>query len=358
MFKFYDLYSVLSIAVGNTDEYTLPKDIDLEGLYELSKRQGVAALAFDGLMRLYELYPGLQLPWDKQLRRDWFGTVVGMEVSYEKVTDTLNDLSDLYASNNIRMLLLKGWGLSKYYPIPAHRPLGDIDIYLFGKQKEADALIQEKKGIKVRKDKEHHTVFKYDGFTVENHYDFINTKIRRSGRSFDNLLKTMVGESGYKMSGSFYLPGARFNMLFLMKHMSGHFASEGIVLRHVLDWALFVRAESASLDWESFFDICHKYNTHKFISCINAICVDYLGFNSSLFPVETRDSDLEERVLNDIMNFEQEKRPRNKVAELVFKTCKWFRTRWKQRICYNDSAISSFWTSVLANLREPIVDNS
>lgn len=36
------------------------------------------------------------------------------------------------------MMVLKGYGLSLNYLKPSHRPCGDIDIWLFGKQKEAD----------------------------------------------------------------------------------------------------------------------------------------------------------------------------------------------------------------------------
>ena len=33
-------------------------------------------------------------------------------------------------SIEVRMLLLKGYGLSKYYPVPSLCLVGDIDIYL------------------------------------------------------------------------------------------------------------------------------------------------------------------------------------------------------------------------------------
>jgi hypothetical protein len=248
------------------------------------------------------------------------------------------------------MMLLKGVGLSQYYPVPAHRPTGDIDVYLFGKQKEADRLITGQLGIKVKTTVEHHTVFSFEGTTVENHYDFINTKIRKSGRSFEALLKGMVGKPLKRIQDNVFIPSPQFNMLFLMKHMSGHFASEGISLRHVLDWALFVKNEADNLDWTAFYDVCREYNTDRFVSCINAVCADYLGFAPSLFPVKIADKDLEQRVFNDIMSHKKEQRPQGFVSESLFRLRKWFRTRWKQRICYRDSFFSSFWTSVTSSL--------
>lgn len=78
------------------------------------------------------------------------------------------------------MMLLKGYGLSKYWPIPNHRPTGDIDIYLMylnseGKEKSrpawecADKLMTEKFGILVDNSHHHHSVFTYKGIMVENH---------------------------------------------------------------------------------------------------------------------------------------------------------------------------------------------
>lgn len=61
------------------------------------------------------------------------------------------------------MMVLKGYGLSKNYPVPNHRPCGDMDIYLFGDQEKADKLIAEELGIKIDNSHHHHTVFQFQG---------------------------------------------------------------------------------------------------------------------------------------------------------------------------------------------------
>lgn len=50
-------------------------------------------------------------------------------------------MAAVFAENGIRLLLLKGLGLSRNYPVPAHRECGDIDIYLFGASDEGDRLL-------------------------------------------------------------------------------------------------------------------------------------------------------------------------------------------------------------------------
>ncbi len=79
------------------------------------------------------------------------------------------------------------------YPNPAHRPCGDIDIWLYGEQEKGDKLLQ-KKGIAIDSSHHHHTVFHVNGVMVENHYDFINIHAHLSSRTLEQeLLKDVCG---------------------------------------------------------------------------------------------------------------------------------------------------------------------
>lgn len=76
-------------------------------------------------------------------------------------------------------MVLKGYACSIDWPKPEHRPCGDIDIWLFGKQKEADAALAASpkfhdSSFKIDSSHHHHTVFDWCSFSVENHYDFVN----------------------------------------------------------------------------------------------------------------------------------------------------------------------------------------
>lgn len=348
------LLLLIRLALGTETTVEVPVNVDWPKVIDYAERHGLSAIAWDGLQRIYESNPRLELDLDrpslKQQKYDWFGLVLSVEQAYEKHIRAIKGLADFYSLYGIKMMLLKGVGLSQYYPIPSHRPSGDVDIYLYGRYAEGDLLVSQELGIQVNDSSEHHTKFVFRGLSVENHYDFINTKVRRSGSSFDLLLKSIVEESSYLWKGGIYLPGPELNALFLMKHMAGHFSSEGITLRHVLDWALFVKSNYEEVNWEEFLEICYKYNTYKFVSGINSICIDYLGFDSQCFPKMKRDSELEVRILGDILGYSRESRPKGRIKETGFKIAKWWDTRWKQRICYPDSLWSSFWTSVSFNL--------
>lgn len=43
-------------------------------------------------------------------------------------------------------------------------------------------------GFKVDNSHHHHTVFQWQGFTVENHYDFVNVHVHESSRELESIL--------------------------------------------------------------------------------------------------------------------------------------------------------------------------
>ena len=67
----------------------------------------------------------------------WIGNVLqGYENRFELYCHTIADLANFYNSQNIKMMVLKGYACSLDWPKPEHRPCGDIDIWQFGQQKD------------------------------------------------------------------------------------------------------------------------------------------------------------------------------------------------------------------------------
>ena len=132
--------------------------------------QGVLGLCFETIESLKE-----ECRPPKPLLMRWIGGVVNLENSYKSYRSVLIHLADLYGAEDIKTLLLKGYGLSLFWPRPEHRPCGDIDCYNFGKHKLADDLIRAKYGIQIDSSHHKHSVFTFEGVMVENHYEFLNS---------------------------------------------------------------------------------------------------------------------------------------------------------------------------------------
>jgi hypothetical protein len=133
------------------------------------------------------------------------------------------------------MMVLKGYACSLDWPKPDHRPCGDIDIWQFGKQVEADAAVAKEKGIKIDNSHHHHTVFWWGDFMVENHYDFINVHHHKGNVELEKEFKQLafddthfVDVNGEKV----YLPSPNLHALFLIKHAMTDFTS-------FFQWSMF-----------------------------------------------------------------------------------------------------------------------
>ena len=191
------LFSLLRAALGNEAVGALPSDIDWQEVIDLSFDQGVAAIAVDGIgkatkTKTAEALETLDSPELEDLKYEWFGSVFQAEEDYKKYVEDIASLAKAYSEAGIEMMVLKGYGLSLNYPVPAHRPVGDVDVYLSDWRK-GDEVIR-RKGIAIDYSHHHHSVFNWNGQMVENHYDIVNRYAGKSGRMEDDMFKRLATE--------------------------------------------------------------------------------------------------------------------------------------------------------------------
>lgn len=324
-----------------------------KNIFRITAAQGVLALVYDAIQRL----PQEQQP-PKEILLPWAINTDKIEHDYAYRLKALEELAKYYASHSIPVLLLKGAGVASYYPIPAHRPCGDIDIYLYGKQREADDLMRRELNTAISNDTHHHTVFFFKGVMVENHFDFLNIWSHRSNRRLEVDLRRLSSEQGEKMvvgTQSVNLPSPNLNALFLMRHMAIHFATAEIGLRHLVDWAAFLKAEGAKVDWLMIRAIYRRERMECFADAVTGICVDFLGVPKEMTYDYESDKALQLVVLRETFRPSfAEKHPKVGVFVTVwFKLRRWWANRWKHRMVYRDSLIGSFLWLCWAHLIRP-----
>lgn len=311
--------------------------------------QGVAGICFEA----FEMLEKTCRP-PKFLLMEWYGKVKLHEYFYKQHKEALEHLAQFYSREGVRMLLLKGYGLSLFWPTPEHRPVGDIDCYNFGQQKHADKRISEEYGITIDNSHHKHSVFKFEDTMVENHYSFLNVHGHRSTAEIERILEGEVKEGcteDRELKNVWY-PSVRFNSLYLLRHSAEHFASVDINLRQVLDWGFFVRANK--MDWDWLLCRLEQMGMRRYLAVLNAICVRHLGFDASLFPVLEIDERLVERCLNDILSPEfQKERHRNALAEIAYRFKRWNANRWKHDMVYKESIWQSFCSQVWSHVLKP-----
>ena len=115
----------------------------------LADKQGVPAIAIDGMQRLYDIY-GKKLKAVSETPTEWSQWVfecVGTMTQYEQMSQTqrkiISELSERWAKDGIRMMVFKGQANASFYPVPGHRATGDIDCWLFGDADKGDDVLKE-----------------------------------------------------------------------------------------------------------------------------------------------------------------------------------------------------------------------
>lgn len=340
------LLHLLRLSLGNESVGQLTNSVDWNALMDLSFNQGVSTIAFDGLQS-----SGIDIP--EETKYEWLGQQLQQESEYDIYRKAISELAKFYANQGIKMMLLKGYGLSLNWPLPNHRPVGDIDVYFFGLWDFADQIVEKKLGIKVDRTHHHHTVFSFNGFSVENHYDFINVAAHKESAAIEKRLKELAEESiETQIDGvKFFLPSANFNAIFLIRHAGAHFAGEKITLRQLLDWGLFIDKHTEDVDWETVLPFIREMGCWRFFCALNGICIDELGISAKKIPAFDRDLQLEQRVLNDILQ------PKFVASGngTFFRLCRWCANVWKHRIVYREPLVPMFVRLAWSHLKGPVI---
>lgn len=332
---------------------TESSSVDWVAIQDLATQHGLSAVVLDGIEKLTDQ----QRP-PKVFLLQWIGEMLqGYEYRYEQYQRTISEMAGFYNSHGFKMMVLKGYACSLDWPKPEHRPCGDIDIWLFGKQKEADALLVKEKGLDVDTSHNHHTVFYWRDFMVENHYDFINVHRHKTHQRLEQVFKQLSEDDTHCVEvygEKVYLPSPNLHALFLLRHALNHFVSSSITVRQVLDWALFVENHTKEINWAWFGEMIERYNMKDFFNCLNAICVENLGFDATIFHGVQFSPAMKDKVLNDIINPEfGPDLPMRLLPKITYMYKRWRGNAWKYEFCYKENRWSSFWSGLSGYLFKP-----
>lgn len=275
--KSYILATLIRIAIGSNNIHNLAtSNIVWQNVYDLARKQGVLAIAFDGLMKLFEQDKEFAKSFPQSLKLQWINAVFSIEQRYEKQLKVCTKLTNEWEKQGIKTLCLKGFAFSSYYPIPSHRECGDFDCYLYDNYSKGNDIAQQL-GAKVDDNWYKHSEIFYHKVMIENHRYIVAVRSGKKTKELHKLLDNIAQSEGTEpiFNTKIEMPSAMFNALFMNYHSLEHFLSEGIHLRHILDWALFIKKEQSNFDWSRFYHLCEEYNMRAFVDCITTIAVQF-----------------------------------------------------------------------------------
>ncbi len=262
-----------------------------------------------------KIYEKLGAEAVKKKLSEFFSTNTRVDFEHVKLHKLMTDADISYT-------IIKGLSCALYYPDMLMRSMGDVDFLVDIKDFERADRVLVDNGFEFVKDShEGHSVYVKNGCRFEMHYEPAGIPDGEKGekirRCFDDAVqkakrvRTELGE--IRVTSEFH------HGLIILLHLCHHLTGEGIGLRHLCDWAMFISSMSDDAFRDIFENKFKELGLWQFASVITCICADYLGCpcGNKADKIQTQ---LAEDIISDIFsggNFGQKNADRSLEIHLI-----------------------------------------
>lgn len=271
----------LQISLGLRNSFSeIPSAEKWNALYDESEKQSIFGLMFAGIERL----PNEQRP-QQELLLQWIGVRQMIEQQNKQVNERCVNIAKFFSDSGFRSCILKGQGNSLMYPSPMSRQPGDIDIWVDGSMDEIVSFVHSKYPNTHVTD--HHVELPiYNDVEVEVHYKPSVAVSVKYDKRFKEYWRAFKDEQFcHKGSlpngvGEICFPTIGFNIVFLMAHMMRHFFSEGLGMRHIVDYYYVLRsAHETGLKVKEYSDTFSQLGMKRFAEAVMWVLVEACGMS-------------------------------------------------------------------------------
>lgn len=205
-----------------------------------------------------------------------------------------SEIHRLMTNANIPYCIIKGAASASYYPEPSLRSMGDIDFIVQDGYVEKACKVIESAGFTTdEKD--------FEGIHIAYHRK--PCSIIELHRAVNGIPDGNIGELISKDIEAIYstsekltenancqIPDKYYHGIILLLHTISHLISEGVGLRHLCDWAVFVD----SFDEEEFVKIFEaklkSYGIWKFAQALTLVCIYHLNIRKQKWAIQAIES--------------------------------------------------------------------
>ena len=249
-------------------------------LYNKALEHTVGAIVYDAIVAL----PDALLP-PQHLLMKWMVYTDSIERKNKLMNGIVVELSELFHSNGVNHLLLKGQTLAGLYPTPLHRTCGDIDWYFEtqGDFHTANGLIKAL-AIPIEKQAGFSTNYYFKNIEVEHHQSMLDI----SNPFIKRYLKTIKAEEAETIfmcnnHAVKSLPPL-LSVLSVNLHILKHSLSFGVGLRQICDSAMLYHHYSHQLDGNHLKTIYQKLGVYHWVQHLHHLLVSAIGLDENKLP--------------------------------------------------------------------------
>ncbi|MBQ8868900.1 MAG: nucleotidyltransferase family protein [Oscillospiraceae bacterium] len=215
----------------------------------------------------------------------------------------------LLTNNKVPYVVLKGVASASYYKEPVLRTMGDVDLFVAADDfDKCDKLLCSIGYIK-EKDAElrtNHVAFRKrvgnNNIVCELHHK-INGVPDNDANVINKYLENIFDKAYLYSSqnSACIVPSTFHHGIILLLHTASHLTSEGIGLRHLCDWAVFVNSLSNDEFVKVFEKPLKEMGLWRFARLITLCCARYLGCDCKDWAGEA-DDELLEAIIADVLD--------------------------------------------------------
>ena len=251
--------------------FTPEPDTDWSAVLEESKVQAVGTLAFQKYS---------ELPLADEMAENIKKMIRASTMNNIRCLQYHTYLHKLMTANGISYCVVKGAASAHYYPDPLLRNMGDVDFFVpQGDIVRAEEVLKADGFEPWDHNHRYHVVFRKGKAHYEMHFRPIATPKGPVGDLFAEYWKNICEDSVLLRDGltTCRIPDAFLHGFILLSHLQGHLITDGIGLRHVCDWLVFVNAFSDRDFVDIFREKLKKVGLWRLAQLLALAAVEHMG---------------------------------------------------------------------------------
>ena len=299
------LFSLLSDSLFDTQLPTCFEGVDYSRLWHESHKHAVELLIFSRFP--VNLLNSNEYKEVKSELKSRFSSSLEIWRLHAKLHELLTDAGIPY-------VFLKGCASADYYKDPLMRCMGDVDFFVDRIDIDKAVTVLLKAGfIEKKGNRQHHKTFVYSGVDFELHSEPPGVPSGDAGEVLSDCFLFLIKHTKPCDTpfGTMMFPSALHHGLLLLLHSAHHLTSDGLGLRHLADWAVFISSMSVGTSFEALKDVLRSSGLVVFADLLTS-AAETIGCNRVFFGEEPDDETAKE-LFYDIFssgNFGQKKENR------------------------------------------------
>lgn len=271
--------------------------VDWEAVLRESRNQAVFGQVFANCYQL----PGV----DKEMQDGLWNLLAKTTMKNMRVHAQHTDLHKLMTAHGIAYVTLKGAASARYYPDPQSRAMGDVDFYVAESDFDRALTVFQDAGFEASGlDHICHVVLRKGRVHMEMHRMPAGVPDGEVGEIVKGYLSTLREDACLVRSSlvTCRCPSDFHHGLIMLMHMQHHLLAEGIGLRHLCDWAVFVNHFRGEEFPELFREKLMAVGLWKLARLLSVCAAEYLGLPQQRWMIEREtDRELAHALMADIL---------------------------------------------------------